>query len=309
MRKVRIIQAGLLSTVQDAGRHGYQQYGMPVSGAMDAVSLQIANRLVGNAPDEACIETTLLGPEMEFLADAEVAVCGAECELWINGQFVELNRNHALKKGDVLKVGTARKGMRSYLAFAGGLDVPVVMGSKSTYLRGKLGGFKGRALKAGDEIDLGEARPFRQRSLRSNPICLPAEMNEIRVIAGSEASAFTQTGLTTFLNETFSISPQSDRMGYRLTGPKVEHRSGADILSSGIANGTIQVPAHGEPIIMLADRQTVGGYTKIANVITVDLPLLGQMRPGNQLRFREIQTVEAQQLLIEQSGILRDIIE
>ncbi|RKD90451.1 5-oxoprolinase subunit C family protein [Mangrovibacterium diazotrophicum] len=300
MRKIRIIQKGLLTTIQDAGRLGYQQYGMPVSGAMDLVSLRLANLLVGNSPDEACLETTFLGPEIEFLADAEIAVCGAETDLRLNGSPIALNCNHRICRGDMLKLGTCKRGLRNYIAFAGGLDVPVVMGSKSTYLRGKLGGWQGRALENGDVLPLGEARPFQQRSLTDNPTCLPQPTNEIRIIAGSEVTAFTREGLQIFLNCTYTVSPQSDRMGYRLSGPPVAHKTGADILSSGIANGTIQVPSHGEPIIMLADRQTVGGYTKIANAISADLPLLGQMRPGDCMRFIEVKTEEAQRLLQDQ---------
>lgn len=305
MRKIRIINKGLLSTLQDAGRFCYQQFGMPVSGAMDVVSLQTANRLVGNAPTEACLETSLLGPEIEFLAAAEIAVCGAETEISINGQPVSANTNHEVKAGDILKLGTSKRGLRNYLAIAGGFDVPLVMGSKSTYLRGKLGGFEGRALQNGDELLLGPEQAFVHRRIQRPLLHLPDAENEIRFIPTSEASAFTQEGLKAFLSGEYSISPQSDRMGYRLSGPKIAHKSSADILSSGIANGSIQVPSHGEPIIMLADRQTVGGYTKIGNVISVDLPLLGQMRPGEKLRFREISTEKAQQLLAEREELLK----
>ena len=186
------------------------------------------------------------------------------------------------------------------MALAGGIDVPLVMGSKSTYLRGKLGGYCGRALQQGDVIETGSSDKFQQRQINPDSFILPKETNKIRVIAAIESKSFTFNGIEKFLNEEYTVSSQSDRMGYRLNGPRIEHHEGADILSAGIANGTIQVPAHGEPIIMLADRQTVGGYTKIANVISTDLPLLGQLKAGDKIRFVEVRLDEAHRLMWEQ---------
>ncbi len=296
MADFRIINPGLLTTVQDAGRSGFQQYGMPVSGAMDWISFRLANILVGNPTNEACLETTFMGPEIEFLESSEFAVTGAEIRITLNGEPIASNQNHIAHKGDILKLETAKNGFRNYIAFSGGIEVASIMGSKSTYMRGKLGGYKGRALQSNDELNCGiKPSSFKHRKVTNALFQLPKAHNTIRVIPANEVNAFTFEGLQTFLDEVYTISPQSDRMGYRLNGKKIAHKEGADILSSGIANGTIQVPSHGEPIIMLADRQTVGGYTKIANVISADLPLLGQMKPGDKIRFKEVNVYTAQQ--------------
>ncbi|MBK3518583.1 5-oxoprolinase subunit C family protein [Carboxylicivirga marina] len=304
MGKIKILKPGLLSTIQDLGRVGYQQFGMPVSGAMDTHALQMANLLVGNKPSDACIEATLMGPEIEFMTDAQIGLAGALSDVTINNIPVDAFTNHLVKKGDVLKTDIFKQGSRLYIAIAGGFDVPVVMGSQSTYLRGKLGGYGGRALQEGDEIEIGKGRAICQRRLNPDCLLLPQNTNTINVIAAIESEAFTLAGITNFLSENYTVSSQSDRMGYRLNGPHIAHRHGADILSAGIANGTIQVPAHGEPIIMLADRQTIGGYTKIANVISADLPLLGQMKAGDKIRFKEVRLDEAHRLLREQNEML-----
>jgi len=309
MAKIRILKPGLLSTLQDMGRVGFQKFGMPVSGAMDTNALQIANLLVGNAPGEACIEATLMGPEIECLADGEMAVSGAMTDVFINQQAIDRHVNHQLRKGDVISFGPVRRGCRLYIAFAGGFDVPCVMGSKSTYLRGKLGGYKGRVLQQGDEIKLGAVTQYKKRRLMNDGPRLPNPVNNIRIIAAAESKAFTFNGIEKFLNEIYTVSAQSDRMGYRLTGPPVKHLQGADILSAGIANGSIQVPAHGEPIIMLADRQTIGGYTKIANVISIDLPLLGQLKAGDEIRFVEVRLDEAHQLMQEQKRYINSAVK
>ncbi len=308
MGTIRIHNPGLLTTVQDLGRFGYQQFGMPVAGAMDTYSLKLANYLVGNHRGEACLEASIMGPEIEFLADALIAVCGAEAPLLLNDLEIEMNTSLQIQKGDVLRFGMIKKGCRLYISFAGGIDIPILMGSKSTYLRANIGGFHGRALKLGDELSIGDApRKFVQRSLKPMDL-LPIKTHQhIRFIAGSEISRFSFEGIKTFLNSDYTISPKSDRMGYRLSGAKIEHKDGADIISSGISNGAIQVPADGEPIIMLADHQTVGGYTKIANVITVDLPLLGQMKAGDTIHFSEIRLNEAQALLKAESQQLNDL--
>lgn len=296
-----MINPGLLSSLQDGGRYGYQEYGMPVAGAMDTYSLVLANWCVGNNPYEACIEATVLGPEIEFLHAATIAVCGASVSVYINGSESDMNRSLFLNKGDNLSFGNTIQGSRIYIAIAGGFNVPVIMGSKSTYLRGKIGGFKGRALMAEDKLEFNESDIVRKRSI---PIEYLPEFNalaEIRIISGPEINTFTMEGIQNFLCSTYKVSPQSDRMGYRLNGSKIQHHHSADIISSGLSNGAVQVPGHGEPIIMLADHQTIGGYTRIANVISADLPILGQMMPGNSIRFKEVKLEVAQQLFREQS--------
>jgi len=214
-----------------------------------------------------------------------------------------------VKPGDVLSFEVITNGCRLYIAFRGGIEVPGVMGSKSTYLRGELGGFKGRALQAGDELNIADATSKTEiKSIPEEYIFNIGNEQSIRIIAGTEVSQFTSTGLSTFVNSLYTISSQSDRMGYRLSGPKIGHKAGADILSSGISDGAIQVPGHGEPIIMLADHQTVGGYAKIANVISVDLPVLGQMKPGDRLGFTEVRLDEAHRLLFEQQKKLNSMV-
>jgi biotin-dependent carboxylase-like uncharacterized protein len=299
MGKIKIINPGLLSSIQDSGRYGYQQYGMPVAGAMDTDALQFANWCVGNQADEACIESTILGASIEFLFDTCIALCGAKVQPKINGEVVEMNQSLQIEASDILEMGNVQAGCRIYLAIAGGFNIPDLMNSKSTYLRGKFGGFKGRALAVGDEIEVNPVKRKIQRNLPQELITEYALQTQIRVTAGAEIKRFTQEGIKSFLCSTYTVSTQSDRMGYRLSGSKIEHAEGADIISSGIGTGAIQVPGHGEPIIMMADHQTVGGYTKIANVITADLPLLGQMKPGDQLTFKEVSLETAQKLLLE----------
>lgn len=301
MGKIKIINGGLLSSVQDAGRYSYQQFGMPVSGAMDTYSLQLANWLVGNNRFEACIETSYLGPEIEFLSETLIGITGAHVVPQINGEFIETNSTISVKKGDILIMGAVKKGMRTYISFCGGINVPEVMGSKSTYLRGKIGGFKGRRIAEDDQLSIGEKRELNFRTTPPNLLYSYPDMNVIRFIVGPEINRFEFEGITTFLNSVYKVGHQSDRMGYRLSGPKIKHKKGADIISSGMTLGSVQVPGHGEPIIMMADHQTVGGYTKIANIISVDIPIMAQLKVGDQIQFKEIQLKEAQNLLIKQN--------
>ncbi len=304
----RILNPGLFTTVQDLGRWGFQQYGMPVSGAMDTYSLRLANLLVGNNMNDACLEATFLPPEFEIISDTIMAVAGGESELLINDNIADFYSSHYLKIGDIVKINPITKGCRLYIAFAGGIDVPVVMNSRSTYIRAKVGGFKGRALQTGDEVFTFPSKlKFKQRMVHPNLLLNYDVEQNIRVIAGSETNDFSQEGIQTFLNSTYTISNQSDRMGYRLEGPIIEHKQSADIISSGICNGAIQVPGDGHPIIMLADRQTVGGYTKIANVISADLPILGQLRPNDKVNFIQISIEEAHEMLKKQEKLLKKI--
>ncbi len=309
MGKIKIINPGLLSSIQDAGRYGYQQFGMPTAGAMDTDSLHFANWCLGNHPNEACIESTILGASIEFLFDTCIAICGAKLQAKINGKSVDMNRSLQIIAGDKLEMGMAQSGCRIYLAIAGGFNIPKLMNSKSTYLRGKFGGYRGKALAAGDELEVNETNETVNRILPEELITNYASFSEIRVTAGAEVKRFTQNGIKTFLCSTYTVSPQSDRMGYRLSGEKIEHASGADIISSGIGTGAIQVPGHGEPIIMMADHQTVGGYTKIANVITADLPLLGQMKPGDKLSFKEVSLEKAQEILLEKHQVRQSLLK
>jgi len=304
----KITNPGLFTTVQDLGRWGFQQFGMPVSGAMDSYSFKVANLLVGNNPDDACLEATFLPPHFEILSDTIMAVAGGETELLINDNVVDSYCNHYLKSGDNIQINPITKGCRLYIAFSGGIDVPVVMNSRSTYLRAKVGGFEGRPLKAGDKIfTCNKKIKFNPRKVHTNVLLDYNTEQTIRVIEGTEINYFSSKGVKTFLNSTYTISNQSDRMGYRLEGDIIEHKQSADIISSGISNGAIQVPGDGHPIIMLADRQTVGGYTKIANVISADLPILGQLIPGDKINFEMITLDVAHKILKEQEQSLKKI--
>ncbi len=289
MSKIIVLKPGLLTTIQDVGRFGYQQFGMPVSGAMDIQSLKTANFLVGNKENEACLEATASGPKIEFDSKTYIAICGADMQANINGICIDMYKTIEVKKGDVLSFNGLISGFRTYIAFAGGINVPFVMKSKSTYLRGKIGGYKGRQLIKGDIIDLGnyDSIPI-TRKIEKDTIPVYKDKFTARIIPGPEADHFTVKGLSDFLYSEFTVSDLSDRMGYRLLGNKIEHKISADIVSSGLAFGTIQVPAHGEPIIMMADRQTTGGYTRIGNIISNDSPKIAQLKPGDKISFKEV---------------------
>jgi len=314
MATVIVKTAGLLTTVQDRGRYGYQRFGMPVSGAMDVFSLELANLLVGNDPGDACLEATISGPELEFTGAAWIVITGADMDPHLNGQGIPMNTAIDVRPGDRLGFRGLRSGCRTYIAFAGGIAVPLVMGSRSTYLRAGIGGFQGRALMPGDELPLGELESLsppgrlsngsaiRKPRLKKLPEGLIPEYKHeqtIRVISGPEAHYFEIVGLRSFLSTEYTVTAQSDRMGYRLSGEPIQHKEGmTNIISAGISLGTVQVPGDGQPIILMADRQTSGGYARIANVITVDLTLLAQLRPGDIVRFSETTLDSARQLYL-----------
>ena len=307
-----VIKAGMLTTVQDAGRIGYQQYGVPVSGVMDNYAYRAANLLVGNEAEEAVLEVTLLGPEIEFSHEMVIAVTGGDLSPQLNKQDLSMWQSHLVKAGDRLSFKGMRNGCRSYIAFDGGLEVPQVMGSRSTYTRGRIGGVEGRALKAGDRLRVRQAdqKPDTLKDRLISSVQMPvSDPQIIRVVPGPQDDAFTDEGISTFYRESYTVTNESDRMGCRLEGPVIEHHSEADIISDGIAMGAVQVPGHGMPIIMMADRQTTGGYTKIATVISADLPKMAQMKPGSRITFQQITVEEAQQLLIElETGLKTTVI-
>lgn len=292
VNRIKIISPGLLTTIQDRGRWGYQRFGMNVAGVMDDFASRIANLLVGNGQYEAVLEVTLLGVEILFHCDEVISITGSNMSPKINGNPVPLWTSLYVKAGDRLSSSGAINGLRSYIGFSRGLQIPEIMGSKSTFTRGNLGGFEGRKLDKNDEINLGEKNLLSQGSYLPDlykPIY--SKEQKIRVVLGPQDDYFQKEAIDVFLNSIYTITSEADRMGYRLDGPKIEHIDGPDIVSDGIAFGSIQVPGHGSPIIMMADRQTVGGYTKIATVITPDLSILGQMSPGNTIKFQAI-TVE-----------------
>lgn len=302
MADMKIVIPGMYTTIQDLGRFNFQKSGMPVAGAMDSFSLKVANILVGNNESEACLEVTLMGPEIEFGCSAVIAITGADLSPKVNGADIDMWSSVQLKQGDILSFGAIKSGCRCYIAVAGGIDIPVVMGSKSTYTRGHIGGMEGRQLKAGDELGLGvqgRNRTFKPAKVKNEYI--PDYKNEItaRVVLGPQDDYFSDESLKVFLSSEYTVTNEADRMGYRLSGPEIKHKSGADIISDGITMGSVQVPGHGMPIIMMADRQTTGGYTKIATVITPDIDYIGQLKPGDKLRFKSVDIKEAQKLYKE----------
>ena len=300
METIKILDAGLLTTVQDLGRYGFQRYGVSASGVMDEYSAKIANKLVGNKVGEAVLETTLKGVQIEFLQNTAVAITGGNCDVTLNGTKIELWQSYLVNRGDILKMGICRSGLRNYLAFAGGIDVPIIMNSKSTNLKAKVGGFNGRKLMAGDILSVGVGSLETPLTLNKHYIPTYSKDIKVGVILGQQDDHFTEAGIKTFLNETYTVTQESDRMGIRLSsvsGATIEHKNGADIISDGITFGAIQVPGSGQPIVMMADRQTTGGYTKIGNVISSDLAKLAQSTPGTKVKFVEYTLEQAVQAI------------
>ena len=293
---IRIVDPGPQTTVQDLGRVGQLRYGIPPSGPLDVGAFVVANRLVGNADGAAALECTVLGPRFTVEAACVIAVTGADAPVTINGAAAECWTTQPLAAGDTVRIGAARAGVRIYVAFSGGLDVPPVLGSRATYLRGRLGGLEGRSLKRDDVLRLFPAAMPAARRLP--PSAIPPLESEpvIRVILGPQADRFTAEGVAAFLGGAYEMLPQSDRMGARLSGPRVTHVRGHDIISDGIALGSIQVPGDGQPIVLLVDRQSTGGYTKIATVGSFDIGRVGQVKPGQRLRFQAVDVAQAHRL-------------
>ena len=311
MKDIVIVNPGIYTTVQDRGRWGYQEFGMPVTGAMDDYSIRVANILVGNDEYDAALETTLNGPEIYFSVEAVIAITGANMVPKVNGNIVPMWRSLKLSKGDVLSFGMARQGTRGYIAFAGGLDIPAVMGSLSTFVRGGIGGFEGRKLKSNDEINLRNSNiSFEEVVNGVIPFKYVPNYNQncsVRAILGPQDDCFTEESIEKFFGSEYEVTNEADRMGYRLSGPALEHKAGADIISDGINLGSIQIPGHGMPIVMMADRQTTGGYTKIATMISVDMPIIAQLKPGDKVRFEKIDVLEAHRVLKEYEDIIQTI--
>jgi biotin-dependent carboxylase-like uncharacterized protein len=301
---IRILDAGPQTTVQDLGRTGQMRYGIPPSGPVDRFAFVLANRLVGNADSAAALECTLVGPRFAVTTAVAIAVTGADMPVTVNGQGTPGWTTIALKPGDVVKLGPARTGVRSYIGVAGGLDVPLVLGSRSTYLRGRVGGVEGRALGKGDELRVFPSGPVRSRRVDQRAIPSYAGEPTIRAVLGPQDDRFTAEGLRALFGGRYEVLPQSDRMGSRLSGPRIVHARGHDIVSDGIALGSIQVPGDGQPIVLLVDRQSTGGYTKVATICSCDIWRVGQARPGQSLRFHQIGVGEAHQLLREADTLL-----
>ncbi|MGF6906021.1 biotin-dependent carboxyltransferase family protein [Fusobacterium sp. PH5-44] len=308
MNGIKILDAGLLSSVQDLGRYGYQRSGVSTTGVMDEFASRVANKLLGNDENAAVIETTMKGISFEFLNDGAFAVTGGNCETTINGTPIKLWVGYKCKKGDIVKMGICKGGLRNYIAFAGGIDVPIVMNSRTTNLKAKIGGVNGRKLVINDEIEVFPIDLKTVELKKFNEKYIPKYSKEInvRVILGQQVDEFTEKGIKTLFDGQYSITNESDRMGMRLLGEAIEHKVGADIISDGMTIGAVQVPGNGQPIIMMSDRQTTGGYTKIGNVISVDLPVLAQAMPGTKIKFVEINRKDAVELLRKREIVVSD---
>ena len=305
---IEVTDPGLLTTVQDLGRYGYQRFGVPVSGAMDEFALRAANLLVGNDPGAACLEMSVLGPGLTFLAPCRLAITGADLSANLDQEPLPRWQPIEVPQGSALSFRGMEDGMRSYLAVAGGIDVPLVMGSRSTYVKSGIGGVQGRALKNGDVLSIHQPGPDQDSVRRQLPKGLEApqygEEHELRIILGPQDDGFPQETIDTLLGSRYTVSHDSDRMGYRLDGPRLAHLSGADIVSDGNPLGAIQVSGDGVTTILLADRGTTGGYTKIATVISADLGRLAQAVPGHTVSFALTTVEEAHRVLREQRALL-----
>jgi antagonist of KipI len=286
--EVRIVRAGMLTTVQDLGRRGFLSQGVPVGGAMDTFALRVANLLVGNPEGVPVLEITLIGPEIEFESGAWVAACGA--------RFADVPawRPFRMGAGERLRFGARSEGCRCYLAVAGGFDVAAVLGGRGTNLAAAIGGFRGRALADGDILASAPALRAPTGHWGIDERMLPRYSREprVRVVPGAQAADFGDA----LYSGRFSVTPRSDRMGMRIEGPRLVRREGYDLVSAAVAPGTVQVPPDGNPIVLMADAQTLGGYPRVAHVAAVDLPLLAQLAPGDGVHFSRITLAEAHAL-------------
>ena len=315
----RVVSPGLLTTVQDRGRIGHQSLGVPVSGAMDLLAFEAANALVGNPAGTEAFEIAYQGPTFAIESGSlRVAYVGGSAPIEIVARSGEKRslpplQSARLVAGDLLRIGALTGSAIGYLAIEGGIDVPPFLGSRATLTRGGIGGYKGRALAAGDIVTLRRPDAPVRDEVRLPALDLTTP-KRFRVVLGPQADYFTPEAIATLLSATYTITPATDRMGMRLDGAKLQHDPalGFDIVSDGIAPGTIQVPGNGLPIILLADRQTTGGYPKIATVISSDLPALGRLRPGGQVAFERVSVEEAQALhriMAREIGRLSDRLE
>lgn len=306
---LKVVRAGLFDTLQDLGRTGFMALGMPTAGAMDRIGLTLANALAGNSANTAGLEIGVMGPDLLVEADCvRVALVGPLSPSLIQSEAappkpLETDRSHLLKRGQLLRVGMIEGASTAYLAVSGGFAIAPFMGSLSTYSRAGIGGFEGRKLAAGDALplNLDQAPTGDDRKLGG---LFDYGSGPIRVVWGPQDDYFTDAGRQTFVTAEYKVSKEADRMGIRFDGPKIEHAKGADIISDGIGPGAIQVPGAGLPIVLLADRQTVGGYSKIATVASVDLPRLGRLLPGRTVRFAAITVEKAEALRREQEARL-----
>jgi biotin-dependent carboxylase-like uncharacterized protein len=306
MASVRVITPGLLTTIQDCGRWGWQSRGVSVAGPMDPYSHRLGNALVCNDSDAAVLEMTLVGPSMEFDDERIVSVTGADFDLTVDGRAAPVSAPFVVPAGAVLRIGARCRGARAYLAIAGGIAVPPVLESRSTHLPSAMGGLDGRPLRPGDRLPLGEKRgrtPFSWKK-GYGPFSVPDGRATVRILPGPQLDRFASDALDILQSAPYVLDANSNRMGFRLRGPTLRHVGGAEMLSDATPMGAIQVPADGQPIVLMADRQTTGGYPNIATVISADIGLVGQLAPGDSISFVVSTLREAMASLIAQEQTL-----
>ena len=308
MSLIEVRAPGLLTTVQDLGREGFGSMGVSASGAADPVALRIGNRLVGNAEGAAGLEMTLLGGTFGFPERAVVALSGSDFGATLDDQPVEMWKSVEIRQGQTLRLGATRTGARCYLCVRGGIDVKLFLGSASTHLLSGLGGFQGRALRAGDVLKIGTAsgsfRTFRKRSVSARAVAQLAPRRLLRVTPGPQSAWFLQEVQDMFYAGTYRVTEESNRMGLRLQGAAIASTTGGEMTSEGVSLGAVQITAGGLPIILFVEQQTTGGYPKIANVISADLGSLGQLRPRDEIRFERVEMESARALFMEQEKLL-----
>jgi len=308
MKVFQVLKPGLFTTIQDSGRLGYLEYGVPISGAMDASSLVAANLLVANDKNDACLETTIIGPELQALSKIQIAITGGTCTPKINGRSVPMWQTVTAEEDDVVSFGRMYSGCRAYVAVRGGVDSPVLLGSRSTCVRGGFGGMDGRQLKAGDVVEAFSASSLSVDYLVPEEF-IPrfADHYTVHVVLGPQADMFTENGIEAFLSSRYKVTLEADRMGYRLEGPIIEHKGKAEIVSDALLPGAIQVPKNGKPIVMMKDAQTTGGYPKIAVAITSDLDMLGQAKPNDEIQFSKITVKQANERMRQHHNLLSEL--
>lgn len=327
MMSISVLTPGLLTTIQDIGRYGYQKHGIIVSGAMDTYAMRLANIIVGNAENEGVLEITLIGPSLSIKKGSLISITGANLSPTINNRKVPMGRAVYLNEDCILEFGKCISGCRCYLAVAGGFNIPVIMESKSTYLRAGFGGKDGRVLVKNDELELGsisrislniinKLKEFNNKEsfvftswYFKNYKMLNSDYTVIRVFKDRQFNYVTEESINEFLNCLFSIDTKSDRMGYRINGPEIKFKKNIEMISGEVSFGTIQIPPDGNPIILLADRATAGGYPKIAHVASYDIPKLVQLKPYDKIKFKMITLKEAEELYFKREKYIEELKE
>jgi antagonist of KipI len=305
MREIQVLAPGLLTTVQDLGREGFGPMGVSPSGAADAISLRIGNRLVGNEEGAAGLEMTLLGGTYVFPEGGILALTGSDFGATLDDAPVNLWTSVEAKRGQTLCLGPTRSGARCYLCVRGGIEVEDFLGSASTHLLSGLGGYEGRALRKGDVLEIGDAEEsYRKRTLAVQALKLLSPRKVLRVTPGPQSDWFAEAAHEIFYASTYHVAEESNRMGLRLEGAPISEGSGGKMITEGVSIGAVQIPTGGLPIILFVEQQTTGGYAKIANVISADLSSLGQLRPRDEIRFERVGWETARALLVEQEELL-----